>query len=280
MQAEFLPEFFELPALMLIDDAVSQQPLCVQIIGLLATANVLREARGQDRCRQRDHADAEQADHAAEYLAHCRNGNDVPVTDRGQRYDRPPHRRRDAAERLGLQFMLENVDTGGGHDEQDQQDHKSRQDRLGFFLDHVKKGAEGRGVTRELEQAQKTQTTQEAQVDRDVQAQVERQYGDQVDQRQLRQHVPDASLGRRRIRSRLEVHAAPHTCEVLDRKNRDGENLDVPEDTLVAQVDPVDRLENDRNHIQRDERDEQQVENAARLVRLIAELEQLGGAFA
>ena len=88
----------------------------------LVAARFLTEAGGDDGDGQRDHADAEQHDDAAEHLAERGNRHDVAVADRGQGGERPPRGRGDRAEFVGLRLALEEICRGGSEQQQHQND--------------------------------------------------------------------------------------------------------------------------------------------------------------
>ncbi len=141
----------------------------------LVAARFLVEAGGDDGDGQRDHADAEQHDHAAEHLAQRRDRHDVAVADRGQGGQRPPGRGRDRAEFVGLRLVLEGIHGGRGEQQQHQDDQQRADQSAPLIGEDAAEGLQRRRVAHQLEQAEQAEHPEGAEIHRVDPAEIERQ---------------------------------------------------------------------------------------------------------
>src|SRR5215469_16691583 len=81
----------------------------------LTAVNFARESSGHDAYRQRNHDESSTDRHCGNHASKRCDRNNVTVTDRSERDDRPPHRVWDGAEFIGLRPTLGHMHHGGGN---------------------------------------------------------------------------------------------------------------------------------------------------------------------
>ena len=148
----------------------------------LVAARFLIEAGGDDGDGKRDHADAEQHDHAAEHLAERGHRHDVAITDRGQRGERPPGGGRDRAEFVGLRAALQEIHPGGSEQQQHHDDEQRAEQRPVLVGEHAAERLQGRRVAHQLEQAEHAKHPKDPEIHRHQPGEIEWQHGEQIDQ--------------------------------------------------------------------------------------------------
>src|SRR5258708_11017824 len=89
-----------------------------------AQPELIEKAYSDHRREERERRDADNRYHPAHNLAERGLRDEVAVTDRGQRLDRPPHRRRDRAEPVRLSLAFDHVHKRGADRQRQQQDER------------------------------------------------------------------------------------------------------------------------------------------------------------
>ncbi len=178
----------------------------------------------------------------------------IAIADRRDRLDRPPHRSGNGAEGLRLRIMLDDMH-GGRHEQHHAEQHDSGGgERFSLRLQHRENRAYARRITRQLEEAREAQKQENAQIGGDEDREIDRRYGDEIDDRGGRDDEGEARLPRPQGGVERVLRRAPYAQRIFDAEGGDGGIFDRAENRAVARRMVGIGFENHRADGENDER--------------------------